>query len=198
VKIFAGYFVGIDTLFRNGMFTHRHALTAFILVNTGYADIPVYFSHCSYPRWPYSSSLGVSGLMKIDPGVDSGYDTVFACASIGLTTASIRGFSSGFGGAALSGLRSRCRLNSAKYFAKVGAFTAMPFSWSFCTISWVSKPRFFILSSVGARATTASFTLKLRLPSKVIFSGLSLASAVLISLTLAPTHFASRGRNAQT
>ena len=50
---------------------------------------------------------------------------------------------------------SRCRLASVRYLVRVWGFTSIPFSCSFSTISCVSKPRFFIRSSVGARVKMA-------------------------------------------
>ena len=75
-----------------------------------------------------------------------------------LTLASLSGFGAGAvlsGGGAVSFFLSLPRLNSFIYLARVGGFISMPFSWSFSAISCVSKPRFFIRSSVGARAKIA-------------------------------------------
>ena len=91
----------------------------------------------------YNSSRGVSGVMTNSPA---------------LTLAGLSGFGAGVvftGGGGVSVFLSFLRLNSLRYLARVGGFISMPFSWSFSAISWVSKPRFFIRSSVGARAKIA-------------------------------------------
>ena len=78
---------------------------------------------------------------------------------------------------------SRCRLASVRYLVRVWGFTSIPFSFSFSTISCVSKPRFFIRSSVGARVKMACFTVMARFPSSVTVAGLSLANSCRISFT---------------
>ena len=59
---------------------------------------------------------------------------------------------------------------------------AIPFSARRSTISCVSKPRFFIRSSVGAREKMASLMVMGLCPSSVTVAGLSLANSCLISL----------------
>ena len=122
----------------------------------------------------YKSSNGVSGLMANCPVLAL---AGFSGCDMGAA------FSIRRGGVGVSFFLSFPRLNSFRYFAKVGGFTSIPFSCSFSAISWVSKPRFFIRSSVGARAKIASFTVMLRLPSRVTLTGLSLVNSNLISLT---------------
>lgn len=78
---------------------------------------------------------------------------------------------------------SRCRLASVRYLVRVWGFTSIPFSCKRSTISCVSKPRFFIRSSVGARAKTASFMDMVRFPSSVTEAGLSVANSCLISFS---------------
>lgn len=125
----------------------------------------------------YNSSSGVSGVMTNSPSL-----TVagLSCFGVGAVLS---------GGGGVSVFLSFPRLNSFRYLARVGGFTSMPFSCSFSAISWVSKPRFFIRSSVGARAKMTSFTVMLRLPSRVTLTGLSLANSNLISLTWAVVIF---------
>ena len=127
----------------------------------------------------YNSCSGMSGVIAKPP----------RCGATGFTAACTGvGFS---GGGGVSLFLPFPRLNSFRYLARVGAFTSMPFSCSFSAISCMSKPRFFMRSRVGARAKTVSFTLRVRLPARVTFSGWSLASSILISLTWAVVIFMS-------
>lgn len=124
------------------------------------------FCHDGFsPEWflSHSSSSGMSATMKLP-----------RCSCLG-----------GGGGVSLFWVfrPSLCRLTSVRYLVRVWAFTSIPFSCSFSTISWVSKPRFFIRSSVGARVKIACFTVMARFPSSVTVAGLSLANSCRTSFS---------------